>query len=157
MKNIAIIAIALLTANAHAASSGTLFLQGTVPSINDITVVPNGSNNTALDILNGETNKNVATVTEVSNDALGYKIFISSLNGGELRLAGNPSQKTTYTISYDGGAAAQPGTVAAQAKNVSSLSSTTTHNSAVLVNVVASPNAVAGTYSDPVPLAIVAN
>lgn len=157
MKTITFLLATLLSTNAIAASSGTLIVSGSVAVVNNIVITPNTTNNTSLSITGGETAKNVASVSEQSNDPLGYKIFISSVNGGELRNITDPTKKTTYTISYDGAAASAPTTVAVQVKNVTSLTALTTDISAVTINVVALPAALAGTYSDTITLAIVAN
>jgi hypothetical protein len=157
LSNMALIALTMSAA--HAASSGTLTLSGTVAPENDILVTPNGSNNTTLNILAGETGKNVATVSETSNDINGYKIQIYSANGGQLRLANQPSKYTNYQISYNGGSyvtpplASSPTTV----KNISSLNALTTSSSAVTVNVTSYPTALAGNYSDTVTFSIIGN
>jgi hypothetical protein len=159
LNSITPLLIAMTTASAHAASSGTLTLSGTVAAKNDVTIAPNGTNNTTLNILTGETGKNVATVTETSNDLNGYKIQMYSANGGQLQLAGQSSVQTAYQVSYAGASyvtpplAASPVTV----KNVSSLNGLTSTPSAITVNVTAYPTALAGTYSDTVTFAIVGN
>jgi hypothetical protein len=143
--------------SAFAATSANLLLRGTVGAANAISIASNGTNNTTLDVLNGEINKNVASATEVSNNAAGYKIMLSSTNGGLLVNTTAPSQFTAYTVGYDGLTAVAPTTTPTQIKNVSSLSSTTTHNSSIVVNVTAFPVALAGIYEDTVTLSIVAN
>jgi hypothetical protein len=159
-KNLTLLALSALTvASAHAASTGTLTLSGNVAAVNDITVTPNGTNNTSLNITSGESGKSVASVTEASNDKDGYKIQMYSANGGQLQLAGQASKYTTYQISYAGGSYSTPPLAASPAtiKNVSSLSALTTATSAVAVNVTAYPTALAGTYSDTVTFAIIGN
>lgn len=140
---------------AFAASSGTLVLSGVVAPVNDLVVTPNGTNNTTLNIGAGVSNLNVATVSETSNDANGYKIFMQSVTGGFLQL--NPTHRTTYTVSYAGAPAVTLTTGSTQVKSVASLSTQTTASSAVTVNVVALPNALAGTYSDTITVSIVGN
>ncbi|MFL5815461.1 MAG: fimbrial protein [Bdellovibrionia bacterium] len=160
MKKLSFLALsALIVTPAFAASTGTLTLSGNVAAVNDITVTPNGTNNTSLNIISGETGKNVASVTESSNDKDGYKIQIHSANGGQLQLAGQPSKYTTYQISYAGGSYTTPPLAASPVtiKNVSSLSALTSATSAVAVNVTAYPTALAGTYSDTVTFAIIGN
>jgi hypothetical protein len=160
MKTFSLIALAVaaITAQpAKAADTGTLLLQGVVAVVNNIIVTPNGSNNTSLDIVGGETNKLVASVEEVSNNLAGYKINAKSDNGGELRNNSDATKKTTFTLSYDGASALALTTSYQQVKNVSSLTGLTTNNSDVTVNVVAFANAPAGTYEDTVTFQIVAN
>jgi hypothetical protein len=150
---------AIAASSANAASSGTLTLSGNVAAVNDIVVTPNGNNNTSLNITAGETGKSVASVLESSNSITGYKIMMSSANAGQLQLAGNTSKYTTYQISYAGASYVTPPASSSPVavKNVSSLSALTTATSAVAVNVTAYPTALAGTYSDTVTFAIVAN
>lgn len=140
-----------------AADTGTLLLQGVVTVVNSLAVTPNGTNNTTLDIVNGESGKLVASVAETSNNLTGYKINAKSLNGSELRNNSDATKKTTYTLSYDGGSAVSLTTSYQQVKNVSSLSALTTNNSNVNVNVNAYASAPAGTYEDTVTFQIVAN
>ncbi len=151
------VALLLSPLAAFAASSGVLTLSGTVDLVNDIVITPNGTNNTSLDIVNGETAKLVASAAETSNNASGYTVEISSLNGGELRHATDASKKTVYQISYDAGTYAQPSVTPAAVKTVASLPGLTTDNSDINVNVTAFPSAIAGTYSDTVTIAISAN
>jgi hypothetical protein len=155
------ILVALLAAVAIqpvlAATTANLLLRGTVGTINEISIAPNGANNTTLDIVNGEVGKNVATATEISNNAAGYKIMMSSTNGGSLINTSASLQSTTYTVAYDGGASTAPTTTPAMIKNVSSLSSTSVHVSSILVDVDAYPTALAGNYEDTLTLSIVAN
>ena len=159
MKKITLALALVLAAStqAHAASTGTLLLQGVVAVVNNITVIPNGTNNTSLDIVAGETNKLVASVQEVSNNLAGYKINAKSNNGSELRNLSDATKKTTYTMSYNGASAVTLTTSYQQVKNVSSLSGLTTANSDVKVNVAAFASAPAGTYEDTITFQIVAN
>ncbi len=158
MRTLLLLPAALfLTQHAHAADTGTLLLQGVVNVVNSIVVTPNGTNNTTLDIVNGESGKLVASVAETSNNLTGYKINAKSLNGSELRNTSDSSKKTTYTLSYDGGSAVSLSTTYQEVKNVSSLTALTTNNSNVNVNVNAYASAPAGTYEDTVTFQIVAN
>lgn len=167
MKTMKLVAAVMTTLTfssmALAASSATLVLQGSVGSVNNISVAADGTNNTQLNITGGESAKSVGTATETSNDVNGYKIYLSSDNGGQLRLNGtNTSQYASYTVAYNGGAAVTP-PVAATAtdgvlvKTVSSLTAQTTATSGIAVDVTAVPNAVAGTYSDTLTVSIVGN
>lgn len=146
-----------VSSSSFAASSGTLTLSGTVLPVDTIVVTPNGTANTTLDIATGVTNLNVASVQEVSNDPLGYKITLLSTNGGFLELTTNAVIKTAYQISYNGAAAISPTIAAQTVKTVASLTQQTTANSAVTVTSTALVNPLAGTYSDTLTIAIVAN
>lgn len=152
-----IVILMCLTATANAATTGTLILSGVVPVVQSISIAPNGTNNTTLNVITGEAAKNVATVTEVSNNALGYKIQASSLNNGFLVNTSDNTKKTAYQVSYNAASYVTVTTLNVQLKNVASLAANTTNTSAVLVNVTALANALAGTYSDTVTLSIVAN
>lgn len=154
---LSVLALSLLGASAFAASSGTLTLRGTVAAVNDVVVTPNGDN-LLLNITAGETGKLVASVAETSNNLAGYKIFISSPTGGELRNTSDATKKTTYQIKYNGSATAVTPTVSgAQVKNVASLTGLTTANSNVNVVVAAFATAPAGTYEDTLTVSIQAN
>lgn len=160
MKSLRVASVLLTTiafSSAFAASSGTLLLQGTVSSVNDIVVTPNTANNTSLNIVDGETGKNVASVLETSNNLAGYSISISSATGGELRHTVDASKKTTYKISYDGNTSVTPSISGTTVKNVSSLSGLTNDTSDVAVDVDAFATAPAGVYSDTLTISIVAN
>lgn len=140
---------------AHAGSTGQINLSGTVDAVNDIVVSASGNLN--LNILGGETGKNVASVAETSNSGTGYNVTISSQNGGMLKNLANASYGTAYQLSYNGGSYAQPGTGSAVVKNVPSLSAKTTATSQVMVKVTALPNAPAGDYADVLTITIAAN
>lgn len=144
------------TSTVFAASTGTLLLQGQVQEVLDVVVIPNGSN-TNLNILAGETDLNVATVEETSNRLTGYSIKLSSATEGELRHTVESTQKTTYTVSYDGAAAVAPTSTGVVVKTVSSLSGLTTDTSNLNVNVASLATAVAGTYQDTLTVTIEAN
>ncbi|XGC81037.1 hypothetical protein ACES2L_00900 [Bdellovibrio bacteriovorus] len=148
----------LMTSNvAFAATSGTVLLQGTVAAATDISVVENTANNTSLNIVGGESNKNVATATETSNNLAGYKVKISSATAGELRNTSDVTKKTTYKIAYDGATAVSPTVAGVVVKNVTSLSGLTSATSNVNVDVTAYSTAPAGLYSDTLTIAIEAN
>ncbi len=146
----------LASVSAHAASSGTLLIQGTVNLVNDIVITPN-SNATALNITGGESSKLVATVAETSNNLTGYKIQMSSANASKLVHNTDNTKSTPYTVSYAGGSAMTLTSTAQTVKTVNSLTGLTTATSNVNATVTALPTAVAGTYQDTITVAIVAN
>lgn len=149
--------IALSHQSAVAATTGTLNLSGTVAVVSELTVNPNGANNSSLDILDGEANKLVGTTTETSNNLAGYQIKLSSLNGGELRNTSDNNKKTNYTISFDGGATTAPSTTPTTVKNITSLGTLTTDTSEIRISVEALATAAAGTYTDTLTLSIESN
>lgn len=156
-KLVAVLAVLAFNVQSFAASTGTLLLQGTVAAVNDIVVTPNTPNNTTLDIVAGESGKNVASVAETSNNLNGYKIFISSPTGGFLVNTSDAAAKTSYKISYDGATAVTPTVAPLEVKNVTSLTGLTTDNSAVAADVTAFTTAPAGLYEDTLTVSIVAN
>ncbi len=156
-KLAAVLAVLAFSAQTLAASTGTLLLQGTVNVVNELVITANSPNNTTLNIVAGETGKNVASVSEKSNNLNGYKIFISSPTGGFLVNTSDSSAKTGYKIAYDGAAAVTPTVAPLQVKNVTSLSGLTTVNSAVAADVTAYAAAPAGLYEDTLTISIVAN
>lgn len=76
-------------------SSASLQLRGTVPANCTVQVVDAGA---SLNLLAGETSRQVGTVSETCNAGGGYQITLSSANGGQL--GGGAGQKVGYTVSY---------------------------------------------------------
>lgn len=102
MKNlnkslIATLVLGLLGANAQAASSADITLSGSVDQ--DCSVALNSSNYT-VNLLSGESDSTVATVTETCNDSDGYQISFSSANAGVLQNDDDASEQKSYSISY---------------------------------------------------------
>lgn len=115
MKNKLLVASAVLlfggfAMQAQAASRASLFLEGTIEIICDLFVDPVIGSLNSLDIVNGETARLVATVTETTNNPTGYRIDMESVNTGQL-IHNNGTSQTAYTIAYDGAAAVAPGAV----------------------------------------------
>lgn len=156
-KLVTVLAVLAFSVQTLAASTGTLLLQGTVAAVNDIVVTANSPNNTTLNIVAGESGKNVASVAETSNNLNGYKIFISSPTGGFLVNTSDSAAKTGYKIAYDGAAAVTPTVAPLQVKNVTALTGLTTDTSAVAADVTAFATAPAGLYEDTLTISIVAN
>lgn len=136
--------------------TGTLTISGIVAVINELEVTPTADAIT-LNILAGESDKLVASVSERSNNIGGYKIKMSSANGGQLVNGSNSALKTAYKLGYNGGSKVTLTTGQTDVKNVTALTALTTVASAVRVDVTALPTAAAGTYSDVITVSIVAN
>ena len=85
----------------YAADSADLTLTGTVEQ--DCGISLDASSYT-VDLVNGEADSTVATVTESCNDADGFIVSFSSSNGGYLQNDDNADQQKNYTISYGSGA-----------------------------------------------------
>ena len=160
MKNPIVMIVGLVVSqNLMAASIGSILLSGTVAVVNEVVITANGSHNTSLNITGGESGKNIASVLETSNNPEGYVITLCSDNAGELRHSNDSSQKTTYSVSYDGGSYQAPPACsnALEVKSVSSMSGLGSDTSQILVNVTAFPLAPAGSYSDSLTISIAAN
>lgn len=103
-KKFFIVASALsLSGLAHAATSGTLTLQGTIGQELSISVVPtdstpNDGTYSGLD-LTSNTDIEVANVREVSNAQSGYKVLVS--HEGKLRNQSDNSKIFNYKLVYE--------------------------------------------------------
>jgi hypothetical protein len=146
----------LLASISFAAQSVDLLLSGSVSAIYDLQITPKPES-TTLNIVAGENNLSVATVSEQSNALNGYKINMRSANGSQLNNTADSTKSTSYTISYDGATAVILSTSDQTVKTVSSLPGLTTVASDVSVNVAPYGTAPAGTYTDTVTISIVAN
>ncbi len=92
-----------LTGLAHAATSGTLTLQGTIGQELSISVIPtdstpNDGTYSGLD-LTTNTNVEVANVREVSNAQNGYRVLVS--HEGKLRNQSDNSKIFNYQLKYE--------------------------------------------------------
>ena len=100
-----LITLSLLTLSFSSFSqtqSGQLLLQGTVSDLLSITVTPRVGVNEALDldsVLGASKGVEVADVTEISNHPVGYKVTISSAEGGKLK-GSVGSESVPYTLDY---------------------------------------------------------
>lgn len=94
----------------YASSSATLFLEGFVETICEIYIDPVIGALTTLDVVGGETSRNIATANEHFNGVTGYTVSLESANAGNLT-HNNGTNSVAYTIEYDGAAAAVPGAI----------------------------------------------
>ena len=144
-----------LASGAFAATTGSVTIQGTVATVVAITVTGTTPFN-ALDLTTTQANLPVANVVEQSNDALGYKVTMSSANAGTLK--NGTAGSVAYTAKYN----ATTVTLSATPQNVTTAPATTT-----VVNVTkpltisytgaAAASMMAGTYSDTLTFTIAAN
>jgi hypothetical protein len=155
MKLKLIIMSLLISSSVFAASSGTLLLKGTVLVSSDVVVVPLAKA-TTLNVTTGEVSTSVANVNETSNNRLGYKINLTSANGGKLKLTTDVTKTISYTMDY-AGKVLTLSTTAQTAKTVSSLSAKTTSTSLVKITTTGNINALGGDYTDTVTISIVSN
>jgi len=143
--------ILLLSLASKADTSATLFLEGYIETISELYIDPVIGAATTLNIVGGEVARNIASVTETSNNPAGYEILMASENAGLLTHT-NGTSNTVYTIAYDGAAVAvQPPAVGAEVtvKTVAGpLAGTVTDTSAVDITVTAGGALPAGAYTD---------
>jgi hypothetical protein len=108
----------------------------------------------SLNIMAGESGTNVATVTEITNNPLGYKVTIQSQNSGVLKHNSVPASTVNYDISYNGVSIDPDGTV--QTARTSGTSAVFPGNTSAVTITFAGMGsaALAGTYSDTLDLVI---
>ena len=160
-KYIAISSVLIAMASVgFAQASATLTISGTVAPINTITIASQTGYN-ALDLVNNASAKLVGIATETSNDKLGYKVTLSSLNAGTTAqaflkgaISGN-ADIMNYSISYGGTAV----TLASGSAVVTSVAART-GSSGVPKNIAVTFTGAwltADTYSDTLTLTIAGN
>ena len=153
MKAMLTIALALISATAMAATTGTLNLSGVVSTVYSIVVNGNAAA-TSLDIIGGESATLIASVDETSNNAGGYKIRASSANNGQLK--NGSVDQVSYQVSYDNGSNVSLSTSMADLKSSGSLAGLVTDSSDVKITFSGHPSAAAGTFSDTITFEIAA-
>jgi spore coat protein U-like protein len=136
-----------VTAQAQSAT-GTIRLMGTV-AVNCTVAVTDLS--PSLNLVGGETAKQVGTVVENCNSGTGYTVSVASAGKGTLTSTGSGTQPVSFTLGYDG--------------QSSSLSSDLTLNRStaqfgksvpVTVTIPANAQRIAGSYSDTLTITIAA-
>lgn len=134
---------------ASADSSATLFLEGYVEEICELYVIPVIGAATTLDVVGGETQRNIASVEESFNGDNGYTISIGSINSGELTHS-NATNSAPYTIEYNGGAATPPGPAATPVvvKTAPAGAPVSSLANAVDINITGDPTLPSGVYTD---------
>jgi len=102
----AIVIAAFAAVPAFAATNASLSLSGTVAPVLSISVVPEAFAS-ALPVGSAVTAQKIATVTELSNNLVGYTVTLSTANNAELvgALGGN-TDTVAYTLIYGGSAVA---------------------------------------------------
>jgi len=134
---------------AHA-ESGKIELQGRVGE-NCTVAVAQLPKATALDIIAGEKEAQVADVVESCNIGAGYKVSLTSANAGRLLNPLTGAQPVGFSVAYDNADGAIE-------KELVALRDTAQFGKRVpvLVSFPANPQAIAGTYSDTVTITIAA-
>jgi len=142
----ALAAAALIALPAQAASTGTIQLNGTVAQSCTVAVV---DANQALNLTDGENRRRVGTVTETCNVGIGYRVTLSSGNGG--RLVSAQGERIDYQVHYEGQGGSLGGAMVVdrgQAQFGRQVELQVTLNG--------SPTRIAGDYSDTITISIAA-
>ena len=147
--------LGLVGMNAYAASSADLTLTGSVEQ--DCSVSLDTASYT-IDLINGEADSSVATVTEVCNDADGYVISFSSFNGGFMQNDDNADEKKNYSISYGSGTGSIDGESLSESQSVAYNTFTASNPVALRMTLPSHGTGVlaAGTWSDTITVSIAA-
>ncbi len=101
MMRILSIAILLSVYGAQASTSGQLLMKGTVPQLFNLTVLPDALS-TALPLSTTQNRTRVARLKASANTNNGYRISVSSANGGKLVHATSLSSNVPYTLRVGG-------------------------------------------------------
>lgn len=151
----AIAALGFATLNAEAATSADLTLTGTVQQ--DCSVALDTSSYT-VNLVAGESDSTIATVTEVCNDSDGYVISFSSANSGILQNDDNAGEQKNYSISYNTGVGSIDSQSLSESRSVSYSTFTANNPVALRMNLAAHGAGVlaAGTWSDTITVSIAA-
>lgn len=101
-RSLSIIMLATLSFSAFAAQtdSDTLLLKGKVAKKVSIVVTP-AAEAALLDLSSDQTNLVVASVEERANVNAGYKVTITSANGGKLVNGSDDDYSVAYTLKYN--------------------------------------------------------
>jgi hypothetical protein len=154
MKN-TLLALSLtsISFSSFAATQAELILKGLVAPILDISIAHEtiASN---LDLSAQASNVKVATLTEKSNHATGYKIKAKSTNGGKLVNVSDVNSFVNYSLTYNGSNVALS-TSPTQIYSTSNLKGTYTKELKVSYN--QPTNLSAGSHEDTVQFTIEAN
>jgi hypothetical protein len=161
MKKLIALALLAIAPVAFAGTTATLTISGTVAPSVSISLDGGVSTLTysTLNISGGESDKTVATATEVSNDKAGYRVTLQSANAGSTAQAvlkgttGN-TDSVNYTIKYGG----SPITLASGVATVTDVTARTAQTGVTKPVSVTLPASWVNsdTYSDTLTLSIVA-
>lgn len=155
MRKFLALTLALSSTMAFASNSGTLFLKGTVTARVSLAVTPTNEA-TTLDLLTSKTDLKVASVRERSNSGNGYKVSVSSVNGGKLR-RGTTNDIVQYQMKY-GGSQVPLNTNASTAFSTNTGAMVDASKDVTITYQAANPdNILSGEYSDTVTFVISAN
>ena len=131
---------------AVASTSGSVKLQGNVALNCSVAVT---DLNQTLNLVGGESARQVGTVVENCNSGTGYSISLSSANGGLLKNSSNAT--VSYQVAYDGQGGSLGSTMSVTRSTAQFAKSVP-----LAVSLSANTNAIAGSYSDTVTITIAA-
>lgn len=100
-KLITALTLTTLSLSAFSATQADLILKGLVAPVLDISIV-HEQVASSLDLSQAANSIKVATLTEKSNYAQGYKVKARSVNGGKLLNTSDQNSFVNYTLTYAG-------------------------------------------------------
>lgn len=152
-KTLAALTLATLSFSAFSATSADLLLKGVVAPLLEISIAHEtvASN---LDLSSQASNVKVATLTEKSNYATGYKIKAKSTNSGKLVNTSDQNSFVQYSLTYNGSNVPLSSS-ATQVYHTANLRGTYTKELKISYN--QPSNLSAGSYEDTVQFTIEAN
>lgn len=150
MKKLITLMLATISFSSFAATQADLLLKGLVAPVLEISIAHEtvASN---LDLGQSASNIKVATLTEKSNYATGYKISALSVNGGKLVNVDDTNSFVNYNLTYNGSQIAL-NTSATQIYTTSNLKGTFTKELKISYN--QPSNLSAGSHEDTVQFTI---
>lgn len=153
MKKTLALALATLSFSAFSATSADLLLKGLVAPILEISIA-HETVASSLNLSAPASALKVATLTEKSNYAAGYKIKAKSTNAGKLVNVSDQNSFVNYSLTYDGSNVPLSSS-ASQFYSTSNLKGTFTKELKISYN--QPSNLSAGSYEDTVQFTIEAN
>ena len=153
MKRFIALSLATLSFSSFAATQADLLLKGTVAPLLEISILHEtvASN---LDLSRQASNVKVATLTEKSNYATGYKIKAKSTNAGKLVNTSDVNSFVNYSLTYQGNNVSLTNSPV-QVYHTANLRGTFTKDLKISYN--EPTNLSAGSYEDTVQFTIEAN
>lgn len=152
-KIITALTLTTLSLSAFSATQADLILKGVVAPILDISIAHETVAGN-LDLSQAASNVKVATLTEKSNYAQGYKIKAKSINGGKLVNTVDANSFVNYSLTYNGSGISL-NTSPTQIYSTSNLKGTFTKE--LKISYSAPVNLSAGSHEDTVQFTIEAN
>lgn len=153
MKKSVLLLSLTLAGSSFAGTSADLILKGSVAPILDISIA-HETVASSLDLSQAANSVKVATLTEKSNYATGYKVKAKSTNGGKLVNSGDQNSFVNYSLTYNG-SSVPLGTSPAQVFSTANQKGTFTKDLRISYSLPS--NLSAGSHEDTVQFTIEAN